>query len=335
MEPIFKALSSPARRLLLDSLFEDDGQTLGDLANRLEMTRFGAMKHLAVLEDATLVVTRRSGREKLHYLNPVPIRELSDRWIAKYAEPWLSALTSLKQELESNMTIATAEANGVPEGDRHLYQIFIRATPEQVWAGITDGALTKRYFHDTTIESTWQPGADVVYRNPDGSIAVEGEVLEATPHTRLAYTWHVLYNPAAAAEAPSRVTWELEPMGETTKLTMVHDRFPEASVVSPEVGPGWHPLLSSLKSLLETGEPLNLSTEASSAAATAGAKPEITKRQLQVLRLVAAGRTNGDIATELIISSRTVEKHISTLMTGLGVTTPAEAIRKATDLGLL
>lgn len=250
VEPIFKALAAPPRRLLLDTLFEQDGQPLGALADRLDMTRFGAAKHLKVLETANLIVTRRSGREKLHYLNPVPIREVHDRWIAKYAEPWVSALSALKQDLETNMTDGTSE-------DRHLYQIFIRATPEQVWAAITDGALTRRYFHETAIESTWEPGAEVIYRNPDGTPAVEGEVLEVDRPHRLSYTWHVLYNPQAAEEPPSRVTWELEPMGETTKVTMVHDRFPEGSVVSPEVGPGWHPLLSSMKTLIETGEPLS------------------------------------------------------------------------------
>ena len=258
MEAVFKALGSPARRLLLDSLFEDDGQTLGELTDRLEMTRFGAMKHLRVLEDANLVVTRRSGREKLHYLNPVPIRELHDRWIGKYAEPWVSALTSLKKDLETSLK-RELETEMTPntEQDRHVYQIFIRSTPEEVWGGITNGALTRRYFHQTSIESTWDAGAAVVYRSPDGSVAVGGEVLEVERPSRLSYTWRVLYNPEAAKEAPSRVTWEIEPVGETCKVTMVHDRFPANSVVYPEVGEGWHPLLSSMKSLLETGEPLD------------------------------------------------------------------------------
>lgn len=247
---MFKALSSTPRRLLLDALFAADGQTLGELSERLEMTRFGAMKHLRVLEEAGLVVVRRSGREKLHYLNPVPIRELQDRWIGKFAEPWISALTTLKHELESEMTNTSAET-------RHVYQVFIRATPEQVWEAITNGELTRRYFHDTSIESSWEPGATVTYRNPDGTIAVEGEVLEVNWPSVLSYSWHVLYNPEAADEAPSRVRWEIEAVGETSKVTLVHDQFPTGSVVSPEVGPGWHPLLSSMKSLIETGEPLD------------------------------------------------------------------------------
>jgi DNA-binding transcriptional ArsR family regulator len=100
---VFKALADPTRRFLLDQLFTRDGRTLTELESELEMTRFGVMKHLRVLEDAGLVVTRRSGREKLHYLNPVPIRLLHDRWIDKYTERRVSALTELKRELEGEM----------------------------------------------------------------------------------------------------------------------------------------------------------------------------------------------------------------------------------------
>ncbi len=100
MDEVFKALADPTRRSLLDELFEDDGQTLTALEARLPMSRFGVMKHLKVLEEANLVVTKRRGREKLHFLNPVPIRLIHDRWVSKYAEPWTQALTGLKRELE-------------------------------------------------------------------------------------------------------------------------------------------------------------------------------------------------------------------------------------------
>ena len=99
---VFKALADPTRRLLLDRLFERDGRTLGELESQLEMTRFGVMKHLRVLEDAGLVVTRRAGREKHHFLNPVPIRQIHDRWIDKYTEARVSALVDLKADLESS-----------------------------------------------------------------------------------------------------------------------------------------------------------------------------------------------------------------------------------------
>ena len=100
IDDVFKALADPTRRRLLDELFEEDGQTLSALEQRLPMTRFGVAKHLKVLEGAGLVTTRRRGREKLHFLNPVPIREVHDRWVSKYAEPWASALTGLKRDLE-------------------------------------------------------------------------------------------------------------------------------------------------------------------------------------------------------------------------------------------
>jgi DNA-binding transcriptional ArsR family regulator len=100
VDEVFKALSDPTRRSLLDALFESDGQTLTALEQGVPMTRFGVMKHLRVLEEAGLVVTRRRGREKLHFLNPVPIRLIHDRWVSKYAEPWAATLSGIKHELE-------------------------------------------------------------------------------------------------------------------------------------------------------------------------------------------------------------------------------------------
>ena len=102
IDDVFKALADPTRRRLLDELFEEDGQTLSALEQRLPMSRFGVAKHLKVLEGAGLVTTRKRGREKLHFLNPVPIREVHDRWVSKYAEPWASALTELKRDLEED-----------------------------------------------------------------------------------------------------------------------------------------------------------------------------------------------------------------------------------------
>ena len=101
MDAVFKALADPTRRSLLDELFQEDGQTLGQLEERFPMTRFGVMKHLRLLEEANLVVTRRRGREKLHFLNPVPIRLVHDRWVSKFAEPWVAGLSELKQKLEA------------------------------------------------------------------------------------------------------------------------------------------------------------------------------------------------------------------------------------------
>ena len=115
---VFKALADPTRRFLLDLLFARDGRTLTELESELEMTRFGVMKHLRVLEEAHLVVTRRSGRAKLHFLNPVPIRVVHDRWVSKYAEPWAATLSELKTELEAQM--------------EKVFEIYIRTTPERL-----------------------------------------------------------------------------------------------------------------------------------------------------------------------------------------------------------
>src|SRR6202522_3466360 len=119
MDDVFKALAEPTRRSLLDELFKADGQTLSALEGRLPMTRFGVMKHLKVLEEAGLVVTRRRGREKLHFLNAVPIRLVHDRWVSKYAEPWAAALSDLKHRLESSM--------------EKIFEIYIQTTPERLW----------------------------------------------------------------------------------------------------------------------------------------------------------------------------------------------------------
>jgi DNA-binding transcriptional ArsR family regulator len=149
MSPVFRALSDPSRRLLLDRLFERDGQTLGELCGHLpEMTRFGVMRHLDVLEAAALVTTRREGREKRHYLNPVPIRLMHDRWISKYAEPVIGALSAMKRHLEA--PVSTFE---------HVYSVYIQAAPDRVWRAITHGAETAQYKFGTRVDSTWEAGA--------------------------------------------------------------------------------------------------------------------------------------------------------------------------------
>src|SRR5689334_13409003 len=119
MDDVFKALSDSTRRGLLDELFKRDGQTLTELEGRVPMTRFGVMKHLRVLEEAGLVTTRRRGREKLHFLNPVPIRLVHDRWVSKYAEPWAATLSGLKQSIEEEKDAEAAGGRVPARGRRH------------------------------------------------------------------------------------------------------------------------------------------------------------------------------------------------------------------------
>src|SRR5881396_3409250 len=146
VDEVFRALADPTRRSLLDELFEEDGQTLSTLEQRLPMTRFGVMKHLKVLEEAGLVVTRRRGREKLHFLNPVPIRLVHDRWVSKYAEPWAAGLSELKQRMEDR----TMEK---------VFEIYIKTTPERLWEAITDPEMRAKYSFGVETHSDWTPGS--------------------------------------------------------------------------------------------------------------------------------------------------------------------------------
>jgi uncharacterized protein YndB with AHSA1/START domain/biotin operon repressor len=246
MEKVFKAIADASRRQLLDRLFERDGQTLTELTEGLEMTRFGVMKHLRQLEEAGLVTTRKVGREKFHYLNPVPIQMLADRWISKFARPWVEGMVSLKRALEEEPV----------ETPKHVYTIFIRTTPETLWKALTDGDLMVQYF-DERPTTTWEVGAPINLHSSAGQHDVEGTVLVVEPHRKLSYSWHALWFEAGRQEQPSRVTWEIDQAAQgTCKLTLVHDQFPPDSAVHRDVGEGWPHILSSLKTLLETGTPL-------------------------------------------------------------------------------
>ena len=242
MDEVFRALADPTRRRLLDSLFGDDGQTLSALQERLPMTRFGVMKHLRVLEEAGLVTTKRRGREKLHFLNPVPIRLIHDRWVSKYAEPWAAALTGIKHELEDR----TMEK---------VFDIYIKTTPEKLWEAITDPELRRRYNFGVATESDWTPGSSyrAVHPRADGPIS-EGENLEVDPPRRLVQSFTALWSDDVKAEGTSRVTWEIQQIEDSCRLTVTHDQLREGA--NDQLYGGWPMILSGLKTLLETGEEL-------------------------------------------------------------------------------
>jgi uncharacterized protein YndB with AHSA1/START domain len=142
---------------------------------------------------------------------------------------------------------------------QYVYETFIRASAEEVWQGLTSPEFTKRYFYATEVSSDWRAGSRITYTNTEGGkTVVEGEVLECEPPTRLTFTWRALWSEQAAAEEPSRVSFQVEPMEGVCRLRVVHDSFPEGSRVFEEVSQGWSGILCSLKSLLETGEPLRL-----------------------------------------------------------------------------
>ncbi|GHJ42274.1 metalloregulator ArsR/SmtB family transcription factor [Streptomyces sp. TS71-3] len=259
MDEVFKALADASRRRLLDSLKNRNGQSLTELCAGLEMARQSVSKHLAVLEAAGLVTTARSGRQKLHYLNAAPINAVADRWISQYDRERARALTDLKAALEQT-TMDTGP---------FVYKTYIRTTPERLWQALTDPEFTRRYW-GPALESDWQPGSPVVWDGEGGRIAdPEQVVLEAEPGRRLSYTWHTFtpeWGKASGlpqdvldrirSERRSKVTFEIEPAGELVKLTVVHDDLEPDGTVRKLIREGWPALLSSLKTLLETGEPL-------------------------------------------------------------------------------
>lgn len=248
-EAVFRALADSTRRLLLDRLFARDGRTLTELESEFEMTRFGVMKHLRVLEEAGLITTRKVGREKLHYLNPVPIQLISDRWISKYSAARTSALADLKSVLEGENSMATASKPQL------VYQIIIKASQQRVWDAITNPEFTSRYYYDCTLKTDLTVGSPFTYHKPSGATIVEGEVILSDPPNRLVHSYHSLW-PPMNKDAPTKVSWELEPMAaDITKVTVIHEGFEgETPTYKGLQSGGWAWILSNMKTLLETGE---------------------------------------------------------------------------------
>jgi uncharacterized protein YndB with AHSA1/START domain len=240
MDEVFRALADPTRRSLLDELFKQDGQTLRALQGRLPMTRFGVMKHLKVLEEAGLVATRRRGREKLHFLNAVPIQLIHDRWVDKYTAPWAATLSDLKHKLEDR----TMEK---------VFEIYIKTTPERLWQAITETDMRRKYTFGAIVTSDWTPGSRY-QATGRGKLIAEGENLEVDPPRRLVQSFRAVWDDDVRSEGTSRVTWEIEPIGDSCRLTVIHDQLREDA--NKQLYGGWPMVLSGLKTLLETGEML-------------------------------------------------------------------------------
>jgi uncharacterized protein YndB with AHSA1/START domain/DNA-binding transcriptional ArsR family regulator len=258
-DEVFRALADPSRRQLLDSLNRHNGQTLRELCSGLRMARQSVSKHLAILEAANLVSTVRRGREKLHYLNAAPINEIGERWITRYERERVEALADLKRALEE----------GPMDRPSFVYTTYIRTTPEQLWQALTDPAFTRRYWN-TSFQTDWKAGSPMTWELRGVTIAdPEQVVLESEPYRRLSYTWHTftpeltesmqlsdVRRERVAAEARSKATFELEPVGDLVKLTVVHDGLDPDGVVVTLISDGWPRVLSNLKTLLESGETL-------------------------------------------------------------------------------
>jgi len=257
MDDVFKALADPSRRQLLDSLEAENGQTLRQLCAGLDMARQSVSKHLAILEAADLVVTVRHGREKLHYLNAAPINDIADRWINRYDRARTDALADLKRALESPPMTKPA----------FVYKTYITTTPEQLWRALTEPEFTQRYWQ-ATLTSTWEVGATITWELRGVTIADPAQVvLESDPYRRLSYTWHTFTPELAdalgfdeqraakvAAERRTTVTFDLEPVDDLVKLTVVHDGFEDDGIWAEMVSEGWPQVVSALKTLLESGD---------------------------------------------------------------------------------
>jgi DNA-binding transcriptional ArsR family regulator/uncharacterized protein YndB with AHSA1/START domain len=255
---VFKALADRSRRELLDRLNARNGQTLRELSAGLGMARQSVSKHLAVLEAANLITTLRRGREKLHYLNAEPINAISERWINQYDRARVRALADLKTALEQPMN----------QND-FVYTTYIKTTPERCWQALTDPAFTQRYW-GATFGSDWNAGSTMTWSQNGITISdPEQVVIESDPYRRLSYTFHT-FTPEfgasvgfddtllarLASEPRSTVAYEIEPLGEKVKLTVVHSGFEPGSTVRQLISGGWPTILSNLKTLLETGETL-------------------------------------------------------------------------------
>ncbi|MFZ2112916.1 MAG: SRPBCC domain-containing protein [Solirubrobacteraceae bacterium] len=269
MNEVFKALADPGRRRLLDSLNANNGQSLGHLGRELDMTRQAVSKHLAALEAANLVTPVWRGREKLHYLNAEPINAIGERWIDNYDRERVQALSDLKRALEDTPM----------QKPEFVYTTYIKTTPEQLWQALTDPTFTQRYW-GASFSSDWKAGSSMTWEYGGVTIADPAQVvLESEPYRRLAYTWQTVtpefakvvgfsdeYLAKLAAEHRSKVSFDIEPIGQGVKLTVVHDDFDSGSAMLESISNGWPLILASLKTLLETGESLS-------------GRPEVPRRQ--------------------------------------------------------
>ncbi len=251
LHSVFRALDDRHRRTLLDRLFDDDGQTLSELCAHLpSMTRHGVMNHLRVLEEAGLVSTMRLGRSKHHYLNPVPIRLVRDRWINRHADARLDHILHVREQAQQGATVNTSDR------PVHRYEVLIKAPPEDVWRAIVDGDQTAQYFYRTRVASSWEVGAPITYSLPDGTLAADGEVLAIDPGRRIEMTFQARWDPGLLADGPAREVWTVEQADDVARLTVeIYDLDPASRTLRDFIE-GLPEIVSGMKTLLETGAPL-------------------------------------------------------------------------------
>jgi uncharacterized protein YndB with AHSA1/START domain/DNA-binding transcriptional ArsR family regulator len=248
---VFKALADKTRRHLLDRLREENGQTLGRLCEQLDMSRQAVTQHLDLLEAANLVSTVRRGREKWHYLNPVPLHDIQERWIDKFERPRLRTLSAVRRRAEEAMT-----DDAMTDKPSYVYVTYIEATPEKVWEALTSPDLTEQYWGHRNEADTWEAGGRWRHDRLGGSgDDGGGEVLVSDPPRKLVLSWG-----AIEEDDPhmSRVTFLVESHDGVCRLTVHHDDLMNEEMLKSISG-GWPAVLANLKSLLETGSVMSVS----------------------------------------------------------------------------
>lgn len=237
---VFAALAHASRRKLLDALRERDGQSLIELQQWLpKLTRYGVMKHVRVLEEAGLINTRKAGRRTLHYINPVPIQTVYERWVSQYSQPFAQTLTGLKFILESTPM----------NKQTHMYSIYIKTTPQRLWQALTDGNITPAYYYGTALKGSLEPGTPYSFTTSDGKEMIRGEVISCDPPNKLVTTFQPLWVEGVAPV--SRVTFDITPEDDQCKLTLIHEELEPDTPLTHGLIDGWARILSDLKSLLE------------------------------------------------------------------------------------
>lgn len=255
---VFRALADKSRRELLDRLYRRAGQSLTELCKGLGMTRPAVAKHLRIAQDANLITVQWRGREKLHFLNPVPINDITERWIGKFERPRLGALSDLRSSLEAPAPADTLadehrERKTAMNESRYDYVTYVRSPPETVWTALTSAEQMRAYFFGLPFEADLRKGGAWRRLFPDGALMAEGEFVDFEPPSRLTMTWRHA-EPEKRAEGFSRCVMELEPAGTATRLTVSHSIAVANSRLIGAVAAAWPQVLSNLKSYLETGE---------------------------------------------------------------------------------
>ncbi|MEP6632169.1 MAG: SRPBCC domain-containing protein [Lapillicoccus sp.] len=259
VDQTIKALADPTRRAMLDALREGDGQSLSSLGTAApSLGKHAVLKHFRILEQAGLVTSRKEGRQRLVFLNPVPVLLLAQRWLDDYGARSARQLTRLKTHLETETLMPSTTSTPTTRTVRAA--IIIKATPERVWHALTDPEECRQWYFGTYIRSTFELGTALDYVDDVGVVQIRGTVVEVEVGRLLVHTFNATWSDDVRNDQESLYTWRLELWGaDLTQVTIEHSRIPVGSHTDGQVEQGATTLLSSLKTLLETGRPLPVS----------------------------------------------------------------------------